>query len=41
MPLIKCSPNDNKCISQNIRTLRAEGYSQVQAIAIVLNIVKK
>jgi hypothetical protein len=41
MPLIKCLPGDNKCISKNIRTLIAEGKPQQQAVAIALNLVKK
>lgn len=41
MPLIKCLPGDNKCISQNIRTLIAEGKQREKAVAIALNLVKK
>ncbi len=41
MPIKKCLPGDNKCISQNIRALIAEGYPQEQAVAIALNTVKK
>lgn len=41
MPIKKCKPRDNKCISQVIRQLVAEGYPQEQAVAIALNTVKK
>ncbi len=41
MPLIKCLPGDNKCISKNIRILIAEGKPQEQAVAIALNLVRK
>lgn len=41
MPLKKCTSGDNKCIGENIKKLKSEGYSQEQAVAIALNLVKK
>ena len=41
MPIIKCLPGDNKCISKVIKQLVAEGYPQEQAVAIALNTIKK
>lgn len=40
MPLKKCTKGDNKCITQNIKKLKSEGYSQEQAVAIALNLNK-
>lgn len=41
MPLKKCSPNNKKCISSNIKELVESGYQQTQAVAIALESAKK
>jgi hypothetical protein len=41
MPIKKCNPGDNKCISKVIKQLVSEGYPQQKAVAIALNTVKK